>query len=131
MKHTRLMGLVPSIILALGMLASTLVMVIDATSGWLVAAGLLVLALAMLGATVLDHRLHGALPGRLRPALLACVVILLAFVILALRDPSRVATLMPILGAVAVIPLLTSGTQRDRDRRRACRNRRSQGGQGA
>lgn len=119
MKHARLMGLVPSIILALGILVSTGVATITSASGWLALAGPLVLALAMAGAGMVDYRLNGSAPDKLRGALLLGAIFLLAGAILALRDPSRVAVLLPILGGAAVVPLVASTDRRDSKRRQA------------
>ena len=131
MSRNRLMDLVPSIILALGMLASSGVAVITSASGWLVMAGPLVMALAMAGAGLVDYRLSGAYPGTLRVALILGAAILLAGAIVAGRDPGRVATLLPILGSSASIPLIMSAARWTRERRAGCLSRRAERSQQA
>lgn len=129
MSRARLMDLVPSLILALGILASAGVASIVPASGWLVMAGPLVMALAMIAAGLVDWRLNGTYPGKLKVALILGAIFLLASSIVALRDPSRVSTLLPILGAGAAFPLIASADRRARGRRETYfkdRNERNQ-----
>ena len=131
MSRARLLDLVPSLILALGMLASSGIAVITSASGWLVMTGPLVMVLAMAGASLVDYRLSGAYPGTLRVTLILGAVILLAGAIVAGRDPGRVATLLPILGASATLPLIINAARRTRERRAGCLNRRAERSQQA
>jgi len=88
----------PSLLVGVGIVAATFVAVLAAGSGWLVLAGPLVLALAVVGADVLGSRLRGK-PAR--PSLIALSIggsFLLAGLIVALRDPSLVKTLIPVIG---------------------------------
>ena len=62
MNRYHLMDLVPSIILALGILASAGVAAITTASGWLVMAGPLVMVLAMIAAGLVDCRRNGTYP---------------------------------------------------------------------
>jgi hypothetical protein len=88
----------PSLLVGAGIVAATFVAVLAAESGWLVLAGPLLLALTVVGADVLGSRLRGK-PSR--PSWTALFIggsFLLAGLIVALRDPSLVKTLIPVLG---------------------------------
>lgn len=91
--------LVPAVLLALGVILATAVSVWAADSQWLVLTGPLVLALALLGADALTSRLRGEpfVPSWL--GLVMGAVFLGASLIVALADPTRVALLIPVLGA--------------------------------
>jgi hypothetical protein len=96
----------PSLLVGAGIVAATFVAVLAAESGWLVLAGPLLLALTAVGADVLSSRLRGK---PLRPSWIALLLggsFLLAGVIVALRDPSLVKTLIPVIGVTAWPTLL-------------------------
>ena len=118
--------LFPSILLALGILASTAVAASVSADGWTVMAGPVVLVLSMIAAVLVDSRLPGTPPGSWRSATIMCSVILLAGLLVLLRDPSRMASLMPLVGASAAMPLILSAARRERDRRRRCLHRRAE-----
>ena len=88
----------PSLLVAAGIVAATFVAVLAAKSGWLVLAGPLLLALTVVGADVLGSRLRGKSSRPSWTALLLGGSFLLAGVIVALRDPSLVKTLIPVIG---------------------------------
>jgi hypothetical protein len=108
----------PSLVVAAGIIVATRVAVLAAEAGWLVMAGPLLLALAVVGADVLYSRLQGKSSGPSRAALLLGGTFLLAGVIVALRDPSLVSTLIPVTGSAAWVTLFLSHPN---DGRRACR----------
>jgi hypothetical protein len=96
----------PSLLVGAGIVAATFVAVLAARSGWLVLAGPLLLALTVVGADVLSSWLRGK-PSR--PSWIALFIggsFLLAGLIVALRDPSLVKTLIPIIGVTAWPTLL-------------------------
>jgi hypothetical protein len=95
-----------SLLVAIGILVSTFVAARAAGSGWLVLAGPLLLALAVVGADVLNARLRGESSGPSWAALLMGGSCLLAGLIVTLRDPSLVKTLMPIIGMAAWVTVL-------------------------
>ena len=103
----------PSLLVAAGIVAATFVAARAAESGWLVLAGPLLLALTVVGADVLGSRLRGK-PSR--PSWTALFIggsFLLAGLIVALRDPSLVKTLIPVIGVTAWPALmLRSGSPR-------------------
>lgn len=109
--------LTPSILVAVGIVVSTFVASRAAGSGWLVLGGPLLLALSVVGADVLDARLRGESSGPSWAALLMGGSCLLAGLIVTLRDPTLVKTLIPILGVAAWVTVLrpVSGSK-------ACRN---------
>ena len=125
MRFPHLRELVPSILLALGILASTAVAAWVSVQGWMIIAGPVVLVLAIIAAVVVDSRLPGTPPGSWRSTLIMCAVVLLASLLVLLRDPGRMASLLPLVGAVAAMPLVSSAARRDRDRRRQCLHRKA------
>jgi hypothetical protein len=105
----------PSLLVGVGIIVSTLVAVLAAKSAWLVLAGPLLLALVVVIADVLASRLRGETSGPSAAALILGGSFLLAGLIVALRDPSLVKELIPIIGAGSWVTLL-----RRPDDRRTC-----------
>ena len=106
------------IILATGVVSSTVVAKLASNSRWLVLAGPLVMAIAMLAVGAIDHRLYGASRARIWAALILGGAFILAGLILARRDPALVAINMPIFGgasAVLVGANLRKGARSERD----------------
>lgn len=99
------LSLIPSIVLALAILMSTGIAVATANSGWWVLAGPLVMAFALVGTSLLGHRQAEGTPGNTRVALILGAALMLASVLVALRDPADVAALLPVLGACIAAPL--------------------------
>ncbi len=110
--------LVPSLIVALGVVAATYVASLSAESGWLVMMGPLALALAVVSADLLAARLRGASLVPSPAALILSGTSVVASAIVAFRDPSDVATLIPIVGAGSWVTLLMLPD----NRRKACRS---------
>ena len=110
-----LLALGPSLLVAVGIVVSTFIAVLAAESGWLVLAGPLLLALAVVGADVLDSRLRGKPSGPSAAALILGGAFVLAGLIV-VRDPTLVKTLIPIVGVAAWVVLL-----RPANRPNACR----------
>ena len=106
MTRKHWIDLSPSLVVGVGIIASTLVAVLAAESGWLVLAGPLLLALTVVSADVLHSRLKGRSSGPSWAALLLGGAFLLAGMIVG-RDPSLVSTLIPTCGSAAWIILLT------------------------
>lgn len=95
--NNRRIVLVRSLLLAVGIIAATLISLRTSESGWLVLAGPLVLAGSIVLASVIGHRTDPRKSLAVGLILGASVVIASAIVV-ALANPARVATLMPILG---------------------------------
>jgi hypothetical protein len=95
-----------SLLVAVGILVSTFVASRAAGSGWLVLTGPLLLALAVVGADVLNAGLRGESSGPSWAALLMGGSCLLAGLIVTLRDPALVKSLMPIIGMAAWVTVL-------------------------
>jgi hypothetical protein len=106
-----------SMLVAVGILVSTFVAARVAGSGWLVLAGPLILALAVVGADVLNARLRGESSSPSWAVLLMGGACLLAGLIVAFRDPASVKAFMPIIGMAAYVTVL-----RPESGRKACRN---------
>lgn len=110
--------LAPSLLLAVGIVVSTFIAVMAAESGWLVLAGPLGLALTVVSADMLDSRLRGESAGPSGVALIFGITFLLAGVIVALRDPSLVKMLIPVIGSTAGVTILL----RSKGGRKPCRS---------
>jgi transcriptional regulator with XRE-family HTH domain len=93
--------LVPAIAVAVAILVGTAIAKHTSDSRWLVMAGPLLLALVAVGADVLAFRLQGEKGGPSTPTLLLVSGFVGGCAIVALGDPARVATMIPLLGAVA------------------------------
>ena len=97
---------IPSLVFAIGIIASTLVVVLASGSGWLIAAGTLLLAVSLLGADVLSSWLRGESLAPSPAAILSAVAFLVACGIAAVQDPNLVAMLIPVLGGGSGVILL-------------------------
>lgn len=106
----------PSLLVGGGVIVSTLIAVLAAQSGWLVLTGPLLLALTALSADAWASRRRGNSSRPSRPALLLGGAILLAGLIVTLRDPGLVKMLIPIIGGAAWVSIL----RRSGSRRKAC-----------
>ena len=107
---TRLIG---PLILAAGILGATIVSMLAAESAWWVLAGPLIMALATVVAVLAERRVHGPSRGAMAAALIFGAAMVLAGVILAVKNPLGVAVAMPILGGGAVVVLANSWRRRD------------------
>ena len=91
------------IILASGIICSTVAANLASDSRWLVLAGPLGMAITLLAVAAIDHRWYGASRARVVAALILGGAIVLAGLIVAQRDPSRVARSLPIFGGVSAV----------------------------
>lgn len=107
----------PSLLVGVAIILSTLLGVLAAESRWLVLTAPMLLALTLVGADALNSRLRGESSGSPWPALLLGGAFLVAGLIVALRDPGLVKTLIPVMGAGACVPIL----RRPGERRKPCR----------
>jgi len=117
MMRKNWLNLIPSLVVGVGIILSTFIAMLTADSGWLVLVGPLVLALAFVGADMLDSRQRGE---SLRPspgALIVGSAVLLTGLIVTLRDPNLVRTLFPVIGPAIWVTLLL----RPEGRRKVCR----------
>lgn len=108
----------PSLLIATAIVVSTLIAALAGRSGWLVLASPLLLALAAVGADVLNSRLQGHPSGPSRASLILGGAFLLAGWIVAQSDPALVKTLIPVSGVSAWVTLLP----RSGRRRKPCRS---------
>lgn len=118
MKQQHRLNLAPSLLVGLGIIVATIAAKLAAESGWWVMAGPALLALSVVGADLLDARRRGGFSGPSPAALLLGATFLLAGFIVALRDPSLVKLLIPVIGAGCWVTLLA----RSDGSRRACRS---------
>jgi hypothetical protein len=102
----------PSLMAGAGIIVSTLTASLAAKAGWLVMAGPLVLALAVVGADLLASRLQGRSSDPSPAALLLGVSFLVAGAIVASRDPGLVKPLLPTFGIMGWVALRPSFQRR-------------------
>ena len=107
MSRNYWLALVPSLLVGVGIIASTCVASLAEASGWLVMAGPLLLAIALVGAVMLDSRMTGRSPDVLAAALLLGISFVLAGLILFLHGGDRVVEFIPIMGAAGWVTLLS------------------------
>lgn len=107
------LNLTPSLLIAIGILASSYVAVHTAKSEWLVLAAPFVLSSAILGADVWGSQLRGKLSGPSPASRFLAGAFFLACVSVTLSDPGLVKTLIPILGAASWVALPRPKNQRD------------------
>jgi hypothetical protein len=107
------LNLTPSILVASAVILSTQVASLAAKSGWLVLTAPLLLALAVVGADILASRLSGTSSGPSPAALILGATFLLASLLVTLRDPNLVKTLIPFIGVTAWVALLRPTARRN------------------
>ncbi len=104
MKSFKSIQLMPSVLVALGIIAASLVMKFGV--GWPWFSGPLVLGIAIVIACIVDTRLHGNVPATSVLVRAVVGVIIISSTLLFLDDATRLAQMLPILGAVAWVSLL-------------------------
>src|SRR2546427_12803440 len=98
MTRRHWLGLGPSLLIGIGIILATLIAVRAAESRWMVLAGPLLLALVVVSADVWDSRRRGESSGPSPAALFLGGACLLASLIVTLRDPNLVKSLIPVMG---------------------------------
>jgi protein-S-isoprenylcysteine O-methyltransferase Ste14 len=101
-----------SLLAGMGIIVATFVTKLAAGSGWLVLAGPLLLAIAFVGADMMNSRLRGK-SLRPSPAVLIMGGAFLLAGAIVIRDPNLVATLIPIIGVAAWVALLRPDDRRE------------------
>jgi hypothetical protein len=99
------LDLSPSLLFAVGMVLATLISARAAEHRWLVLAGPLLLALAIVSADMLASRLRGRSSSPSWAVLLMGSSCLLASLIVTLRDPNLVKTFIPVIGIASWVSL--------------------------
>ena len=115
MTRQTLTRLIPSILIALGIIAASLVARSGVDAAWPLWTSVAVLAASISAACIVDSRLHDNLPATSVFVRAVVGVILVTVTLLFLDDPTRLQQMIPILGATAWVSLL----QRSRKPRRA------------
>ena len=113
MTKSRTLGRGPSLVLAGGVLACTILAVLFSHSAWLALLGPAILAFIMIGVSALTPLPHVARRRAIRLAIILGSSLLLASVILAMTDPALLVRMLPILGGstaagLAIAPLSRS-----------------------
>ncbi len=101
-----LTSLGPALFLALVMLVATALVVAAPHTPWILAAGPLMLVVALVGTDVFQRRRsgRGSLPS---PSIvLLAVAILAGFAIIGTRNPATLAAMIPIYGSCAAMPFI-------------------------
>jgi hypothetical protein len=106
---------IPNMVVAGGILVCTLAAESTLHRGLLGLLGPLLLALAVLGADILDSRVHGGPSRPSAASLLFGISFLVAGFILLRRDPRLIVTFFPTIGVACWVTLLLRN-----DRGRAC-----------
>ncbi len=104
MKAFKPIHLLPSVLVALGIIAASIVMKFGLGSPWFV--GPLVLGIAIVIACIVDTRLHGNVPATNVLVRVFVGAILIVSVLMFVDDTTRMQQMIPILGAVAWVSLL-------------------------
>ena len=104
MKSFNPIHLLPSVIVALGIIAASVVMRFVPDLPWFAAP--IVLAIAIVIACVVDTHLHDDIPATNIVVRVFVAAILLVCVLLFANDMTRLNQMLPILGAVAWVSLL-------------------------
>ena len=110
MTAHRTPGIGPSLLLAAGVIASTIAAILLSHASWLVLVAPTCMAVVLIWASVLIARPQDAHRKALWPALILGASLLLASVIVVVKDPALLAPLMPVLGGgaagtVATLPM--------------------------
>jgi len=108
MSESRRPGAGPILLLALGIIASTVVAWLLPHSAWLALVGPAIMAAALVGASALFPRPHGVRRTAIRQAVILGVALLVAGVIVIRKDPALLAPLLPILGGGAAAIVATT-----------------------
>ena len=104
MKGFNPIHLLPSVIVALGIIVASLAIKFGA--GWPLFVGPVVLGIAIVIACVADTRLHDNVPATSVVVRAVVGAIMIASMLLFMDDATRLAQMLPILGAVAWVSLL-------------------------
>ena len=109
MTESRIPGTGPILLLAVGVIASTIVAWLLSHSSWLALLGPAIMALALIGTSAMIPQPHVVRRKAIRRAIILGASLLLASAIVVTKDPALLALIMPILGggagaAVATIP---------------------------
>ena len=105
MKHVTI---VPSLMMAGGILASTAVAVAAAEAGWLVLGAPIVMSATMLAAVAITRRRNRNSRESFGLALILGAVLVVATALLAFAGTKSVAAMMPILAASLAYPVISS-----------------------
>ncbi|MFZ2235332.1 MAG: hypothetical protein WBP11_11500 [Dokdonella sp.] len=106
MTRQTLIRLIPSVLIALGIIAASLIARYGVDAGWPLWTSVAVLAIAIIAACIVDTRLHDNVPATSVLVRAVVSVILIAVTLLFLDDPTRLRQMIPILGATAWVSLL-------------------------
>ena len=100
-------GAVPSLLLAIGVLVSTIV-ASQLSNSWLTLVGSVIMAVTLIGACALIPQSEGVHRKAMQSAIIIGTALLLASVVVVLKNPALLASLMPILaGGAAAATVLT------------------------
>jgi len=108
MSKSQRRGLGPILLLAAGIIVSTVVAWLLPHSAWLALVGPVIMAATLVGASALFPRPSGVRRRAIRQALFLGAALLLAGVIVIRQDPALLASLLPIFGGGAAAIVATS-----------------------
>ena len=110
MKHFKLIHLLPSLLVALGIILATLAM--KTGLGWPTVFGPVVLGVFIVVACLIDTRVHDGVPATGVVVRVVVGSILIVCTLMFVDDPTRLQQMVPILGAMAWALLLQRLTAR-------------------
>ena len=100
-NESRGLGTGPSLLLAAGVIASTIVAWLLSRSSWFVLTGPAIMAITLVGASALTPLPHAVRQKAIRRAIILGAALLLASAMAVMKDPALVALVIPILGGGA------------------------------
>lgn len=106
MTRQTLIRLIPSLLIALGIIVASLVARFGVDAGVPLWISVVMLASSIIAACIVDARLHDNLPATSIPVRVAVAAILAISALLFLDDPARLRQMIPIFAAVAWVSLL-------------------------
>ena len=117
MSRSRGIGIVPSLLLAGGIIVSTIVVALLRDSSWLVLSGPALMALTLVGAAAMSPEAQGLRRSTLRVAVILGASLIVAGVILIVKDAGLLLLMMPVLGAGAAggLVAVSSGETNEAD----------------
>ena len=112
MNESRRPGIVPSLLLAIGIIVSTVLVSLLADVSWLILAGPVFMAVTLVGASALIRQPHASRRKAIGGATILGASLIVAGVIVVLTDRTMLMLMMPVFGGGAAAVVVTSAVKR-------------------